>query len=139
MARVSTNRRTILGPWGSFGRAGTPCWSALVVLATLGACSNTSSEYYDPLSDECDDCLSTGGEEGCESLWRACDEVPGCADYVLCQVRARCYAEASDSGCEQRVGCEFAEDAADGAEEAAAEFEACARAECRDACDYVAP
>jgi hypothetical protein len=111
----------------------------LVVLATLGACSDDSSPYYDPLSDECDECLSLGGDEGCESLWHACDEVPGCDDYILCQVRARCYAEPSDSGCEEHVGCEFTGDATDEAKAAAAAFETCARTECRDACGYVAP
>lgn len=114
----------------------------VVILISAGlciSCSEDSSRYWDPLSEECDQCLSQGGTEGCETLWRECDEISGCADYVLCQLDRNCYASPPDSGCEERGGCELAADAAEGAEEAAAAFEACARTDCSEACDYVAP
>jgi hypothetical protein len=110
------------------------------LLALSGGCSDDdSSQYYDPLTDACDQCLSADEDDGCASLWLACDEDQACSDFVLCQLRARCYEEQPDSSCETRVGCTMSSDASSQAQENAVAFEACARTECAKACGYRPP
>lgn len=109
-----------------------------VALSIFSACGDDFRDEYDPLSDECDRCLSVE-QDGCGTPLAECEANAVCKDHIYCQLLAHCYETAPDSSCTTDSGCALPSDVDSETGAAAEAFEQCARIDCGESCGFVAP